>query len=232
STRAAGQRPCPSLRCRCPPPFSFHHVCCALLTGAAVAQGRSLGCGPAPSSLFDRASTEKATMKTIKNIIELNDKDTTIPAAYFEALLSLTRRPVAIDADTAIGHFTQFRHLELSKTNDNSVSAWTAGGILIAGRQVEVTVFLGDLQAPTEVERAMRRAKATIAEVISNGSSAATFLGEGTTRAGHRAFAYAAPGLDLKFATTRFAEYVARKGIAVEDAKVEVKPTIKKSAKV
>jgi hypothetical protein len=103
---------------------------------------------------------------------------------------------------------------------------------MIAGRQVEVSVFLGDLHAPTEVERAMWRAKATIAEVISNGSRAATFLGESMTRNGRRAFIYATRGLDLTFAAQRFEEYVARKGIAVEDSKVEVKPTTKKSAKV
>src|SRR5262245_6487726 len=49
---------------------------------------------------------------------------------------------------------------------------------MIAGRHVEVSVLLDDLHAPTEVERAMRRAKATIAEAISNGSRVATFLAE------------------------------------------------------
>jgi hypothetical protein len=61
-------------------------------------------------------------------------------------------------------------------------------------------------------------------KVISNGSRAATFLCQGTTRAGRRAFIYAAPGLDLTFSAKRFAEYVARKGIAVDEPKDDVKP--------
>jgi len=111
------------------------------------------------------------------------------------------------------------------------VSAWTVGGIIIAGRQVEVSVLLGDLHTPTEVEKAMRGAKATIAEVISNSSRAATFLGEGSARNGSRAFVYAAPGLDPKFTAQRFEEYVASKGIAVDDVKAEVETTTKKVAK-
>src|SRR5262245_53958238 len=64
------------------------------------------------------------------------DKATTIPTDYVRALFGLTRRPITIADNAAIGHFTQFRSLELSNTDEDTVAAWTVGCILICGEEV------------------------------------------------------------------------------------------------
>jgi hypothetical protein len=146
-------------------------------------------------------------MKTIKNIIELNDKDTAIPAAYVDALLKLTRRPVAIDSTTIVANFTTSRALTLSAlTDEPGLDAWAVGSMEVAGREVDFAVYLGKLYETTRLARVFRQAQATIAEVISAGSRAARLLGDGAPR-------WRSPHADLQRQRHRRRRRCARDGV-------------------
>ena len=139
----------------------------------------------------------------------------------------LARRPAPIDGNTLSSDFTHSRTLILVQEL-GAVSAWTIAKMTIAGKIVSTAVLLGLLNDETRLPRVLLRAKALVSEVVSNGSRAATFLGECHDRSGQRVLVYAASELDPAFAAVRFASFVERHGLIDDTAD---KPVAKAAAK-
>jgi hypothetical protein len=152
-----------------------------------------------------------------------------------EALAKLTRRPVEmIDATTFRAALTHCRFLEVHAEPGGTASAWAIARIEIAGRLVESHVFIGDLFSALDTTKMFRRATDLLAEVVANGSRAATLIGSGTTAKQTPVWVYAFTAVvDPKLAAQRFSEYVARSGIVMADAETATtkKPAAKSKAR-
>jgi len=150
-------------------------------------------------------------------------------SVHATALAGLTRRPTITDGNTVRAHFTHSRFIELTAETDG-ISAWGVGAIEIAGRPVNICVYLGEVTDNTGAVRMLSRAKVLVAEVIGSGSKAAAFHGDGTLPNGQRVYIYAAPHVHDALALARVASFVARNKLTMKDDKAPAKSTKKKAA--
>jgi hypothetical protein len=170
-------------------------------------------------------------MQKFTTIEEFNTAapNTSIPAAYVHGLINLTRRPVEVSDNAVRGWFTTQRYLELGEVA-GIVSAVAVAKIAVAGRLVEIALYVGDVHTVMDVGRLVRRAAAAVSEVVQSGSHArgVTVLGEGVRSDGTRLFAYGGAGINPAQAANRFASFAERNGIELAGA-VEEKPAKKTS---
>jgi hypothetical protein len=150
-------------------------------------------------------------------------------SVHATALAGLTRRPTITDGNTVRAHFTHSRFIELTAETDG-ISAWGVGAIEIAGRPVNICVYLGEgdrqhRSSPHVVSRQGARCRSD-----RFGLQAAAFHGDGTLPNGQRVYIYAAPHVHDALALARVASFVARNKLTMKDDKAPAKSTKKKAA--
>lgn len=135
-----------------------------------------------------------------------------IPASYGEAMLLMLRRGLEVSSTSVRAYFTFARFLEIAAPSDGSpgFDAWTCGEMRIAGKLVEFAVYIGRVHGASDFTRALRKARNLIAEVIENGSRAATLIGDGFDAAGHRTLVYCAQNVAVEAGTTAMVDLAAR----------------------